>query len=53
MRGGSQLFLERVGEAGGSFSLLQSNLLGQVGTTSVMDTNLADANAFFYRIGVP
>jgi hypothetical protein len=34
------------------FSLLATNLLGQTGTTSYIDTNAAAAVRRFYRVGV-
>jgi hypothetical protein len=36
-----------------AFSLLATNLLGQPGMTSYIDTNAAAAPQFFYRVGVP
>jgi hypothetical protein len=45
--------LERAATAGGPFSLLQSNLVGQAGTTSFTDTNTAGLGASLYRVGVP
>jgi hypothetical protein len=35
-----------------SFSTLQSNLVGQVGSTSYTDTNAIGSGPFFYRVGV-
>jgi hypothetical protein len=35
-----------------SFSTIQSNIVGQVGTTSYLDTNAADAELLFYRVGI-
>jgi hypothetical protein len=34
------------------FSILASNIVGQVGTTSYLDTNAVDSSTFFYRVGV-
>lgn len=50
---GQSYLLERATNAGGSFSLLQSNLAGQADLTSFTDTNTAGGSAFFYRVGVP
>jgi parallel beta-helix repeat protein len=35
-----------------AFLSLQSNIVGQVGTTTYTDTNAAGAGPFFYRVGV-
>ena len=47
-------FLERATDLGATppFSLLASNLVGQVGTTSFTDTNATGPGPFFYRVGV-
>jgi hypothetical protein len=47
-------FLERSTNLGypGSFSMMTTNLPGQVGTTSFTDTNAVRAGQLFYRVGV-
>jgi len=49
---GHSYSLERAANAGTPFSVLQSNLVGQAGTTSFTDTNTAGGDTFFYRVGV-
>jgi hypothetical protein len=46
--------LERAANLGAAppFLLLTSNLLGQLGTTSFVDTNATGNGPFFYRVGV-
>jgi len=50
---GHSYFLERATNASAPFSLLQANIPGQAGTTSVTDTNPANGNPILYRVGVP
>lgn len=47
-------FLERSADLGTSpvFSLLSSNIVGQPGTTTYVDTNTVGSARFFYRVGV-
>ena len=50
---GQSYLLERATNANGSFTLLQSNLVGQAGTTTYTDTNAAAATpGLFYCVGV-
>jgi len=47
-------FLQRSGDllAQPAFSTIQSNIIGQSGTTSYTDTNSVETGPFFYRIGI-
>ena len=49
---GHNYFLERATNVGTPFSVLQSNLVGQAGTTSFTDTNAAGLGPSLYRVGV-
>jgi parallel beta-helix repeat protein len=49
---GVNYFLERGSNLKAPFTLLATNVLGQVGTTSYADTNAPGAGPFFYRVGV-
>ena len=50
---GQSYSVERATNASGPFSLLQANIPGRAGTTSVTDTNAAYLSPLFYHIGVP
>jgi parallel beta-helix repeat protein len=52
--GGKTYSLERSTNLGNqpAFSLLQSNIVGQWGTTTYTDTNAVGPGPFFYRVGV-
>lgn len=45
-------YLQRNTELSGGFSAIQSNIVGQAGTTSYTDTSATNGNSFFYRVGV-
>jgi hypothetical protein len=51
---GRSYFLQRSTNLGvqPAFSILQSNIVGNAGTTTYTDTNAAGATPFFYRVGV-
>ncbi len=49
---GQRYLLHRATNVNAPFSLLQSNLVGQAGSTSFTDSN-AIGGTFFYRVGVP
>jgi hypothetical protein len=50
---GHSYSLERATNASGPFTLLQGNIPGQAGTSSVTDTNPADGHPILYRLAVP
>jgi len=50
---GHNYSLERAGNAGGAYSLLQANIPGEAGSTSYTDTTATNGEAFFYRVSVP
>jgi len=50
---GQSYSVERATNASGLFSLLEDNIPGQTGTTSLTDTNPANGNPVLYRVAVP
>jgi hypothetical protein len=49
---GVNYFLERSANLASPFTLLATNIAGQVGTTSCTDTNATTTGPVFYRVGV-
>lgn len=45
-------YLQRAAQFGAPFSAIQSNIVGNAGTTSYTDTNAISNGPFFYRVGV-
>jgi len=45
-------FLVRSNSVYTNLVLIATNIYGQAGSTTFVDTNTADANSFFYRVGV-
>lgn len=49
---GVNYFLERSAAVAAPFTLIATNIAGQIGTTSYADTNASGPGPFFYRVGV-
>src|SRR5262249_27319582 len=45
-------YVQRTADLTVPFSSIQSNIIGQAGTTSYTDTNTTASDSFFYRVGV-
>jgi hypothetical protein len=50
---GHSYTLERATNSAADFTVLQSGIAGQAGTTTFTDTTATNANAFLYRVSVP
>ena len=49
---GELYLIQRGADLSLPFSILQSNILGQAGSTSYTDTNASTSDHYFYRVGV-
>jgi len=45
-------YIQRAADTAAPFSSIQSNIVGQTGTTSYTDTNSLGNGSVFYRVGV-